>query len=56
MKKSHKISWDRHTIEITKDDHKYILWMHNKSLDEHLSIVMTLEEYFDLLALLEQAK
>lgn len=56
MKKAHKITWNKHTIEVTKEDGKYTLWMHNKSIDENLSIVMAHEEYFDLLALLDQAK
>jgi hypothetical protein len=54
MKQSYKISWDKHTVEITKEDGKYILWMHNKSIDEHLYITLALQEYLELIALMEQ--
>ena len=55
-KKSSKIEWEDHSIQITKDNGTYIISMLNGIVEEQLSIVLALGEYFELLELLEQAK
>jgi len=56
-KKSSKINWNKHTIEVSVDaEHKYTIWLHNKSIDEHLSIVLNGVEYVELCELLERMR
>ena len=56
-KKSLKLELPRTTVEVSVDiDRKYTLWMHNKSIDEHLSIVLRQAEYDDLCRLLERIR
>ena len=55
-KKSSKIEWEDHSIQITKDNGTYTISMLNGIVEEQLSIVLALGEYFELLELLEQAK
>ena len=48
MKISTKLELERATIELMKDADtqrtKYTLWIHNRSVDEHVSITMNIEE------------
>lgn len=56
-KKSSKINWAKHTIEVSVDaEHKYTIWLHNKSIDEHLSIVLNTIEYAELCQMLERMR
>ena len=44
MNVSNKIELASSTIELTYADCKYSLWIHNKTLDEHVTISLEPEE------------
>ncbi len=44
MKITGKITEDRFEIQLSQEDNDYILWVHNKSINEHVSIKLTTQE------------
>lgn len=55
--KSSKLNADKYTVEVTVDsERKYTIWIHNKTIDEHVNIMMKGPEYVELCQLLERMR
>lgn len=46
-----KIDQDRFTIELSNQESNYRLWIFNKSISEHVSIILTKQELAELVGM-----
>ncbi len=47
-KQTHRLSGDKFDIEFIKSDNEYRLWLNNKSINEHVSIMLSKQDLDEL--------
>jgi hypothetical protein len=52
IKTTKRLDVPQYTIEVTQKEGKYSLWLHNKSLDEHVSIVLDVVDFGNFVEML----
>ncbi len=46
-----KITEDRFEIQLSQEENEYRLWVHNKSINEHVSISLTKQQLAELVGM-----